>query len=127
MLQFQDTFSKTRESWFKYTPHLDPDLVRRAHSNSDVPPFDLPKIVHVPSHGSSEDIPDRVSIHGTSKSVKHGIVELHPGDSSVFMEGDMHKEALKKVSRILQNVHTTTRSFNWIAKPRLCTALSAIP
>lgn len=93
---FQDTFSETREnsssSKSTNTPYLDPDLVRRAHSNSEDPPLDLPKIVHVPSDESLGDAPERVSIHGTRKLVKHGVVELSPG-KFVRVHGRRHAQS----------------------------------
>jgi LSD1 subclass zinc finger protein len=106
---FQDTFSETRGSSLptnKSAPaYLDPDLVRRAHSNSDeiLEPFELPKVVHVASVESIEDALEQLDIGGTPKFVEKGKVEVSPG-KFVRVHGERHtRSAIEKgQSRIVK-------------------------
>ena len=105
---FQDTFSEPRDSspTNKSAPaYLDPDLVRRAHSNSDEisGTSEIPKIVHVASDESIEDALEELDIDGTRKRVEKGQVEVSPG-KFVRIHGERHtRSAIEKgQSRIVK-------------------------
>jgi predicted RNA-binding Zn-ribbon protein involved in translation (DUF1610 family) len=109
MILFQDTFSETQRDSSSYLdPELD-EIWRRSHSNE--PPSDLPKIVKVPSEESLKDAPKQVSIEGRKKAVRHGMVEVNPGEF-VRIHGKRHAQsAIEKGQSTIVKCDTCHKKF----------------